>query len=129
MAFEIRKEIFVGNCGRLNDLGKPAPYLFLRESPEQVIVAEDESGLAEGSDHVFITPETQPIFPTQGGIHLGEESRGDEPEIQAAHEGRGDKPGYIADDPAADSDDEPISVHPLFDELLVKQGRNLKRLT
>ena len=86
----------------------PRAEVAIVEGPQEGVVDEDRPGLVERPDEVLPLREVEAGLSAHAAVHLGKEGRGhldagDPPKVR-----RGGESGEVADDPAAEGDDEGI---------------------
>ena len=88
------------------------------EGGERVDVAEDGEGVVEGADEVLAGEEVDAGLAAEGGIDLGEERGGQANVADAAHVDGGEEARDVADDAAAEGEEDGVAVGPGESELL-----------
>ena len=104
----------------LDDLGQPAAKLAIGQRLERGGVDPDASGLVESADQVLGAGMVDPDFAPDRAIDLRQERRRHHDERKAAGEGCGNETGQIADDPAAQGDDQGVAIGGARGQLVVK---------
>ena len=120
LASRTAKSLGVAEDARLDGLLQAGAEFGGREGGEQVDVGEDGARLVEAADEVFAGGEVDAGLAADGGVDLGEEGGRDLDEGHAAHVDGGEEAGDVADDAAAECDEERIAVGSGLGELLGK---------
>ena len=85
---------------------------------EEVGVGEDGLRMVEAADEIFSGGEVDAGLAADGGVDLGEEGGGDLHVADAAHVDGGEEAGDVADDAAAEGEEERVAVGSGAGELL-----------
>ena len=110
--FEQREQLRIAHQSRLERLGQTGAEFAVGKRPHECGIAEDETRPGEGSHHVLVSGDIDPVLAADGGVDLPHEGRGDEAEGDAAHVGRGDEARQIGDDAAAGRDEKGRPIGP-----------------
>ncbi len=108
--------------GRADDAGldgflQAGAQLVGGERREQVDVGEDRHGVVEAANQVLAGGEVYPGLAADGGVYLREEGGGDLDVGDAAHVDGGEEAGDVAQDAAAEGDEERVAVGSVLGEL------------
>ena len=110
----------VPDGGRLDHLGHAVDELAHGQRLEEGEVDVDAAGLPEGADQVLAHGRVDGRLAADGRVDHGEQGGGHLDEADAAHEGGGDVADHVADDAAAEGDDDRVAgagvgEHPVLD--------------
>lgn len=126
--FDPREEVGIGDDGRLDDFGQPGAELPVGERAQHPGVADHEPGLRECPRHILVAVDIHAVLAAHAGVDLSQQSRRDEPEIEAAHVGRGGETRHVGHDTAPDPQHESRPVDAQFDEAAVDRFDGLQGL-
>ena len=127
-----RQDFPVGNVAVLNDLGHAVRKGAVRQGSEHVRVDEHEPRLIERADEVFALGQINAGLAANRGIHLREQRGRDLAQRHTAQEGRRGKAGDVADNTAAERDDQVFARHVCRQQIMVNalnRGKLLVLLT
>ena len=127
-----RQDFTVGNVAVLDDLGHAVRKGAVRQGSEHVRVDEHEPRLIERADEVFALRQINAGLAADRGIHLREQRGRDLAQRHATQEGRRGKAGDIADNTAAERDDQILAGHAGGQQIMVNafdRGKLLVLLT
>ena len=127
-----RQDFPVGNVAVLDDFGHAVRKCAVRQGSEHVRVDEDEPRLIERADEVFALGQINAGLAADRGIHLREQRGRDLAQRHTAQEGRRRKAGDVADNTAAERDDQILAGHAGGQQIMVNtfdRGKLLVLLT
>ena len=104
------EHVGIANGGVFDDFGEAFVPLGFGEGIEGAGIGEDEGGLVEGTDHVFGGGEVDAGFAADGAVDLGKDGGGDLDVGDAALVDGGAEAAEVADDAAAEGDEEAFAV-------------------
>ncbi len=116
VAFEPSEEVAVADQAVFGHLGVAGAELARAQRVEDAGVGEHQRRLVEGADEVLAERRVDRRLAADAGIDLGEQGRRDLDEAHAAPQARRAEAGEIADDAAAERDDEVAPLDPRLDQ-------------
>ena len=114
-----RQNFLVGNIAVLDDLGHAVGKGAVRQGSEHVRVDEHQPRLVECADEVFALGQINAGLAADRGIHLREQRGRNLAQRYAAQEGRGRKAGNVADNTAAERDNQVLAGHACRQQIVV----------
>ena len=100
----------VANDARLQAFDEAGAQLALRKSGQEIDVGDDCGGMVEGSDEIFAFGKIDAGFAADGRVNLCQKRGGNLNETNAAHVDSGQKSADIADDAAAEGDEQRAAI-------------------
>ena len=104
--FQKLEKAAVANEPIFDDLGEAGAKIALAQRIEARGVGQHQRRLMKGADEILSVPRIDPRLAADAGIDLGEQRRRDLDQAHAPAQGCGAKSGEIADDAAAERDDD-----------------------
>ena len=104
--FHEAEERGIADDASFDGLEKAGAQLAVGEGLQDVDIGEDGSGVVEAADEVFACGEVDAGFAADGGVDLGEERGRNLDVVDAAHVDSGEEPSKVANNAAAESDEE-----------------------
>ena len=118
MPVEPLEERLVAEQAVFHHLGVASAKLARRQRREHVRISDDEARLVEGADQVLAETAVDGSLAADGAVHLGEKRRRDLHETHAAPHDAGGESHEIADDAAAERDDEVATLEAHLDQAI-----------
>ena len=116
MSFEPIEEGGIAQKTVFHHFGIAGAQLARVQRIKHVGVDQHEARLMEGADQVLAMPRVDAGFAADGGVDLGEQRRGDLHQAHAAFQDAGGESGEVADDAAAERDDNVAAIEPPFQQ-------------
>jgi len=116
VAFEPGEKVAVADQAVFGHLGVAGAELARAQRVEDAGVGEHQRRLVEGADEILAQRRIDRRLAADAGIDLGEQGRRDLDEAHAAPQRRGAEASEIADDAAAERDDEVAPLDPRLDQ-------------
>lgn len=113
---QVREGVLALEEGVLEDLPEAGGQLAWGEGAEEARSADDADGLMEGADEVLGAADVDGGLAADGGVHHGEERGGELEAADAAEGGGGCEAREVADDAAAEGDEDVIAPDVVLDE-------------
>ena len=117
---EVREEVGIEDDAVLDDFREAAAVFTLGERGERGQVDPDAERLMEGADHVLGPRMVDRRLAADGAVDHGQQRGRHHEQRQAAGEGRGHEAREVADDAAADRDDQCAPIGGQVDEGVVE---------
>src|SRR5579863_4928311 len=112
LLFEAQEEIEIADNAAFQGLVKPCAEGSFGQRVQNFRVNQNNAGVMIGSQQILPSPEVDSGFAANGCIHLSEDGGWDLHQIDASHVERGEQTGDVADDAAAERNENSFSVGP-----------------
>src|SRR5207244_3465016 len=119
---EVREEIRIENDAVFDDFRKAAAVVAVGQGVKSRDVDPDADRLMENADHVLGVRMVDGYLAADRAIDHGQERGRNHEEGQAARIGGGNEAGQVANDAAANGDDERLAVGGQINQAIVKLG-------
>ena len=123
MTFQPIEEGQIADEAVFHHLGIAGEQLAPRQGGERVQIGQHEARLMEAADEVLALRRVDSGLAADGAVHLGQQGGRDLDEVDAAQKDAGREARQIADDPAAQRDQQALALDPLGEQAAGELGQ------